>query len=422
MSDKPLIQQELAEKLSKLIWDLKTDVAFGYLSAFWKIIVKEWYGIDRLSIDRPNVPESLRYHTIQVFFEEFTKALVDLEGNMPKKDLISKLLEPFFEFLKSSTNPVAIDNVLTNIFDAYCSGSGKHSLTLDEKICLPSYIDADEIALELYKLPSDESIAYKNRKQLANYLSKWGDQVGIPFVHSKTVTGRTVEKVKVPFDEKSIAGAKKRKHDSSEDWEIVQKEEVAEYEENANAGPEKKKKKKEKGEGSLAPQNKSDSPKKKDATEKSKKSDSPAVKSDKKQQVKADLPVSGAEFYSKPIQKTPETSPSKTTPDGKKQKKKKSQSEKDFEELNAKLAKSAEPVAVDSSSQTEDKKSVRWGPKQVKPFFKSSLICNPEEAKTSPKTGSPAPKVLKKTNSPIVLAKRTVPARTSPRKKAADFM
>lgn len=48
MSDKPLIQQELAEKLSKLIWDLKTDVAFGYLSAFWKIIVKEWYGIDRL--------------------------------------------------------------------------------------------------------------------------------------------------------------------------------------------------------------------------------------------------------------------------------------------------------------------------------------------------------------------------------------
>ncbi|KAJ3319055.1 Ribosomal RNA processing protein 1 B [Boothiomyces sp. JEL0866] len=460
MSDKPLIQQELAEKLSKLICDLKVEVAFGYLSAFWKIIVKEWYGIDRLrldkyymllrkfhfytfiwiannkwsaeildkvleilqsgplSIDKANVPESLRYHTIQVFFEEFTKAVADLEDNKPKKNVVVKLLEPFLEFLKSSANPVAIDSVLTNIFDSYHSVDGKSTLILDEKICISNYIDSEQVALQLYKLPSDETIAYKNRKQIAHYLGKWGDQVGIPFVHSKTVTGRTIEKVKVPFDEKSVKDAKKRKHDPSDDWEIVQKEEVAEYDENANAGPEKKKKK---NDSSPLKSTKSEGSPKKEKTKKAE----PIPVGNQKKQVAAELPVSGVEFYSKPTQKTPESSPSKTvTPEGKKQKKKKLQSEKDFNKLEAQLAKAveAEPEAVDSPSQSEDKKSVRWGPRQIKPFFKSSLICNPEEAKTSPKTGSPAPKVLKKTNSPIIIAKRTVPARTSPRKKAVDFM
>ncbi|KAJ3275952.1 Ribosomal RNA processing protein 1 B [Terramyces sp. JEL0728] len=366
MSDKPLIQQELAEKLSKLVWDLKIEVAFGYLSAFWKIIVKEWYGIDRLSIDKPNVPESLRYHTIQVFFDEFTKSLIDQE-EQPKHELITKLLEPFLEFLKSSNNPVALDNVFANIMDSYYSEDGK--------------------------------------KQIANYLTKWGDQVGIPFVHSKTVTSRTVEKVSVPFDEKSVTGAKKRKHDPSDEWEIVQKEEIAEYEENSNAGPEKKKKRKDKSEASLQAKKGDQPPKRKEAADKHK--PEKTVVSPKKQ---GNLPVSGAQFYEKPPLKTPASSPKK--------------SEKAFDELTAELAKAAEvePEVVDSPSQSEDKKSVRWGPKQIKPFFRSSLICNPEEARTSPKTGSPAPKVLKKTNSPIVLAKRTVPARTSPRKKASDYM
>jgi ribosomal RNA-processing protein 1 len=48
MSDKPLIQQDLAEKLSVLIHDLDQDSAVAYVKAFWKIIIKEWYGIDRL--------------------------------------------------------------------------------------------------------------------------------------------------------------------------------------------------------------------------------------------------------------------------------------------------------------------------------------------------------------------------------------
>ncbi len=48
MSDKPLIQQELAESLSKILLLLDKEVAVGYLGAFWKTVIAEWYGIDRI--------------------------------------------------------------------------------------------------------------------------------------------------------------------------------------------------------------------------------------------------------------------------------------------------------------------------------------------------------------------------------------
>ena len=52
MSDKPLVQQDLASQLSSLLLTLPQKSCIAYLSAFWKIIGKEWYGIDRLRLDK----------------------------------------------------------------------------------------------------------------------------------------------------------------------------------------------------------------------------------------------------------------------------------------------------------------------------------------------------------------------------------
>jgi hypothetical protein len=48
MSDKTLIQQDLADKLTKILFKLKPNVAISYLGALWKILAREWYQIDRL--------------------------------------------------------------------------------------------------------------------------------------------------------------------------------------------------------------------------------------------------------------------------------------------------------------------------------------------------------------------------------------
>ncbi|KAI8902259.1 hypothetical protein BC833DRAFT_511496, partial [Globomyces pollinis-pini] len=115
MSDKPLVQQDLALNLSTIFRTLPIQSALSYLKSFWITIVKEWYGIDRLRLDKyymllrkfhastfewldenqwdislikdilvilttgplsiniRTVPDSLRYHTVESFFQEYSK-------------------------------------------------------------------------------------------------------------------------------------------------------------------------------------------------------------------------------------------------------------------------------------------------------------------------------------------------------------
>ena len=48
MSDKQLVQQELANNLAAAIHDLKDQVALKYLDAFWTILSSEWHNLDRI--------------------------------------------------------------------------------------------------------------------------------------------------------------------------------------------------------------------------------------------------------------------------------------------------------------------------------------------------------------------------------------
>jgi ribosomal RNA-processing protein 1 len=49
MSDKALVQQALASELSNILLSIDHNSAsFEFLGGFWRTIVREWEGIDRL--------------------------------------------------------------------------------------------------------------------------------------------------------------------------------------------------------------------------------------------------------------------------------------------------------------------------------------------------------------------------------------
>ncbi|KAI8968590.1 hypothetical protein BDF20DRAFT_897187 [Mycotypha africana] len=117
MSDKPLIQQQLANDLGSLVMDLPAANAVPFLKAFWQIHCKEWHGLDRLRIDKYYLlfrrvlyfsfqflarekwdngyveaytdmllegplspsdrqnPDAIRYHIIDIYFEELRKVI-----------------------------------------------------------------------------------------------------------------------------------------------------------------------------------------------------------------------------------------------------------------------------------------------------------------------------------------------------------
>ena len=48
MTDKPRVQQRMAADLGDLIEIIPEDARWPFIDAFWKTMVREWHGIDRL--------------------------------------------------------------------------------------------------------------------------------------------------------------------------------------------------------------------------------------------------------------------------------------------------------------------------------------------------------------------------------------
>ncbi|KAJ3224176.1 hypothetical protein HDU81_008718 [Chytriomyces hyalinus] len=150
MSDKALIQHELAERLAGLALTLDTtEKSLLYLNGFWSILVKEWFGIDRLRLDKfynlirnfhcvafklleatgwdsaaveeyivilengvlsvsnIKVPDSLRYHSCEVYLEELNKGVTE---RIPVETSIL-LLRPFIKALSTSSNAILLEKV-----------------------------------------------------------------------------------------------------------------------------------------------------------------------------------------------------------------------------------------------------------------------------------------------------------------------
>lgn len=152
MSDKPLIQEELAESLSKIVHCFKTkDVVLLYTACALKTLGIEWFGIDQYRLDKfcmlvrriirqtfekckeqswdikwikgfaeileklfkdPKICLGFNMHITDLFLEELSKVS---DGNLPE-DVITELVKPFVEFLIPMDDERRIKFIMRNIF------------------------------------------------------------------------------------------------------------------------------------------------------------------------------------------------------------------------------------------------------------------------------------------------------------------
>jgi len=154
MSDKPLVQQQLSEKLASLILKIPDEIVIKFIETFWKEIRLEWTGIDRLRLDKfyylfrqihlnsfkflekvnwdithvikyldiftdgplslldQTVPPSLLYHACEVFIPELEKAI---SKPIPSSVFI-EILEPFFDVIGFCSNDILVEKVVEELF------------------------------------------------------------------------------------------------------------------------------------------------------------------------------------------------------------------------------------------------------------------------------------------------------------------
>ncbi|CAL7944299.1 unnamed protein product [Xylocopa violacea] len=152
MSDKPLIQEELAESLSKIVHCFKAkDVVLLYTTCALRTLGIEWYGIDQYRLDKfcmlvrriirqtfqkckenlwdikwikgvseilekllldPKVCLGFNMHVIEVFLEELSK----ISGGNISEDVTTELIKPFVLYLTSIDDEKHIKFVMRHIF------------------------------------------------------------------------------------------------------------------------------------------------------------------------------------------------------------------------------------------------------------------------------------------------------------------
>ncbi|CAK4653766.1 hypothetical protein LEN26_015938 [Aphanomyces euteiches] len=148
MSDKPKIQNELAENLSQLVHAFPSaELKMRFLHSFFKTIHREWHGIDGLRLDKfyslirkmlyqsfqflqtswdqaevfsthlsgeilSKLPNGLRLHLCDVYLPELHKSIGE---TIPGENLVM-LLEPFFTLISSETDKIVTKRVNDMVF------------------------------------------------------------------------------------------------------------------------------------------------------------------------------------------------------------------------------------------------------------------------------------------------------------------
>lgn len=154
------------------------------------------------------IPNSLRYHTIEVFFTHLADACSLPDADPITLAAMTKIIEPFMHWLKSSDNPNIVSHIFTDILDLYKTSSEDVE---EEESTSASYLakiySAQDMAMLLYCIPSDQTARSKNKKMVEEYLNDWSIAVGIPFTPSMTITGLNIRKIDLQFDPKTIVSS-----------------------------------------------------------------------------------------------------------------------------------------------------------------------------------------------------------------------
>lgn len=165
MSDKALVQQALASELANIVLSIDDNaISFEFLRGFWRTIVREWDGIDRLRMDKyyllirrfvnaafrllmrsdwdsglcqeyndilttrggplcpddSRVPLSLKYHLADIYLEELDKVLTwDSEAGepCPPPVPIDTLISPFLTLLAQTSSGHTFERVMSAVLE-----------------------------------------------------------------------------------------------------------------------------------------------------------------------------------------------------------------------------------------------------------------------------------------------------------------
>uniref|UniRef100_G3ML24 Uncharacterized protein n=1 Tax=Amblyomma maculatum TaxID=34609 RepID=G3ML24_AMBMU len=155
MSDKPLIQQELANSIAGLVHCFAhRDQSLLFLDTFFKTMAREWFAIDRFRLEKfmllvrrcfrqgvllaycggwkdeniidfcntlkttalcpksQEIPLGLRLHVVDVFLQELARA----HGGELTPEQAMLFLQPFLEILAQSNEETLVDAVRKNVF------------------------------------------------------------------------------------------------------------------------------------------------------------------------------------------------------------------------------------------------------------------------------------------------------------------
>nr|XP_039252421.1 ribosomal RNA processing protein 1 homolog A-like [Styela clava] len=228
MSDKPLVQEDLANKISDLLPGLSNiKTAMLFFDTFLETMQREWKGIDRLRMDKfyllvrcvlrkafeflktrswdagnvdwllailkngpicPTKPVSgMQYHFSDIYLEELSKICKDeLDSQM-----VLKFLDPYCIIVASAKNYDIVNAVATNVFQELVDNS-KPALELlaEEEVTInvkghtqtESYdsspitalnVDYSGLADRLFELASQDGVLARNRKKVFRMVEKF---------------------------------------------------------------------------------------------------------------------------------------------------------------------------------------------------------------------------------------------------------
>ncbi|RUS17985.1 nucleolar protein,Nop52-domain-containing protein [Endogone sp. FLAS-F59071] len=236
MSDKPLVQQALADTLASLVLQMPQENAIAFIDAFWQTMSAEWYGIDRLRLDKyylllrkfvnysfkllaenswsdnmvtayldvlktgplnptsAKIPDSIRYHVVDVWLEELEKVVgAQLSTLADDEDLevpTARLIDPMIQLMAQSKNSVIIKRVIEGVLQPVLEKFIKELDRLeslvesedasgeDEDVTNPYIYDIGSIRHALFAAGADPTTSDANRRKLYALYQSYNEILG----------------------------------------------------------------------------------------------------------------------------------------------------------------------------------------------------------------------------------------------------
>uniref|UniRef100_T1GYA6 Uncharacterized protein n=1 Tax=Megaselia scalaris TaxID=36166 RepID=T1GYA6_MEGSC len=182
MSDKPLVQEELAEDLGKLVECFSTKVGIDFFGSFLDIMQQEWFGIDQWRMDKflMLVRRMLRYTLKAIKKEKWQSDFIEKLNSVVYKCLESPclglsmhVLDIFFEELAKMGFPTKSIDDIELVKPGVVDDSGKNkNQHLDPRagnvdVFMPILpLDADGIIQEIERVMYKSFTNSKSRKHL----------------------------------------------------------------------------------------------------------------------------------------------------------------------------------------------------------------------------------------------------------------